>query len=177
MTITKQFLLGCMVHAVPSSARGCRTAVLIRLSLDPLACPRGTVSLPVPKQASDSPNQINRNSTSVSINTTHRSLTGSMCRRLSCSRCRKPWTSIVFVVCVFTVPVCMIKFCMRGFFALPHSIPPKAVQKYPFLFFPMYAIGTLLYTYTRQPAHPSEWPNCGRHMTASCYCTGMGGSR
>ena len=235
MAITEQFLLGCMVNAVPSCARGCRRAGLIRLSLGPLACPQGTTLLPVPKQAPDSPNPINRNSTNVSTNTpflianrhlfssdrqialvssagiplrqrsphidivhlykargienrhsapcwhwsqnlgywmsmpklnapaeihwrrsnmntrdpilmksvevlkdcrslnaaaeincpmprsvekvpvhnekrctTHGSLTGSMWRRLSCSRCQKPWTSIVFVACVFTIPVCMI---------------------------------------------------------------------
>ena len=68
MAITGQFLLGPMVNAVPSSARGCRKAGLIRLSLVPLACPQGTASLPVPKQASDSPNPINRNSASVSTN-------------------------------------------------------------------------------------------------------------
>ena len=108
MAITGQFLLGLMVNAVPSSACGCRKADLIRLSLGPLACPQGTASLPVPKQAPDSPNPINRNSTSVSTSTTHGTLTGSMCRRLSCSCCRKPWTSIVFVECVFNITVCMI---------------------------------------------------------------------
>ena len=55
MAITGQCLLGCMVNAVPSSARGCRKAGLIHLSLGPLACPQGTASLPVPKQAPDSP--------------------------------------------------------------------------------------------------------------------------
>ena len=49
-----------MVNAVPSSARGCRKAGLIRLSLGQLTCPQGTASLPVPKQAPDSPNPINR---------------------------------------------------------------------------------------------------------------------
>ena len=71
MAVTRQFLLGPMVNAVPSSARGCRKAGLIRLSLGPLTCPQGTASLPVPKQAPDSPNQINRNSTSVNTSTTH----------------------------------------------------------------------------------------------------------
>ena len=108
MAITKQFLLGCMVNAVPSSARGCRKAGLIRLSLGPLAFPQGRASLPVPEQAPDSSNPMNWNSTIVSTSTTHGSLTGSMCRRLSCSRCRKPWTSILFVACVFTIPLCMI---------------------------------------------------------------------
>ena len=69
MVITEQFLVSCMVNAVPSSARGCRKAGLIRLSLGALACPQGTASLPVPKQAPDSPNSINRNSTSVSTST------------------------------------------------------------------------------------------------------------
>ena len=99
---------GARVNVVPSSARGCKKAGLIRLSFGPLACPQGTASLPVPKQAPDSPNPINRNSTSVSTNTTHWSLTGIMWRRLSCSRCRKPWNSIVCVACVFSIPVCMI---------------------------------------------------------------------
>ena len=63
-----------MVNAVPSSARGCSKTGLIRLSLGPLACPQGTSSLPVPKQAPDSPNPINRNSTSVSTSTTHGTL-------------------------------------------------------------------------------------------------------
>ena len=108
MAITEQFLLGCMVNAVPSSARGCRKADLICLALGPLACPQGGASLPVPKQALDSPNTLNRNSTSVGTSTTYGSLTGSLWRRLSCSRCRKPWTSVVFVACVFTIPVCMI---------------------------------------------------------------------
>ena len=106
MAITGQFLLGCMVNAVPSSARGCRKAGLIRLSLGPLACPQGTASLPVPKPAPDSSNPINQNSTSVSTSTTHGSLTESMWRRLSCSRCRK--TSIVSVACLLTIQVCMI---------------------------------------------------------------------
>ena len=108
MAITRQFLLGCMVNAVPSSARSCRKAGLIRFSLGPLTCPQGTASLPVPKQAPNSPNPINQNSTSVRTSVTNGSLTGSMWRRLSYSRCRKPWTSIVFVACVLTIPVCMI---------------------------------------------------------------------
>ena len=45
MAITGQCLLGPMVNAVPSSARGCRKAGLIRLSLGPLARPQGTASL------------------------------------------------------------------------------------------------------------------------------------
>ena len=108
MAVTGQFLLGPMVNAVPSSARDCRKAGLIRFSLGLLTCPQGTASLPVPKQAPDSPKPINRNSTSVSTSTTHGTLTGSMWRRLSCSRCRKPWTSNVFVACVFTIPIYMI---------------------------------------------------------------------
>ena len=100
MAVTGQFLLGPMVNAVPSSARGCRKAGLIRLSLGPLTCLQSTASLPVPKQAPDSPNPINRNSTSVSTSTTHGTLTESMWRRLSCSRCRKPWTSSVHIRCM-----------------------------------------------------------------------------
>ena len=102
-----------------------------------------------------------------------------MWRRLSCSCCRKPWTSNVFVACVFIIPIYMIalydrkprlghkmyKYTKCRFkslapllnvnrfaskfawevFPLPHSIPPRAVQKYQFLIFPMYAIGTLFY--------------------------------
>ena len=152
MAVTGQFLLGPMVNTVPSSARGCRKAGLIRLSLGPLTCPQGTASLPVPKQATDSPNPINRNSTSVGTSTTHGTLTGSMWRRLSCSRCRKPWTSNVFVACVFTIPIYMIalydrkkmqiqvtcatskckpirfKFCMRGF-PITAQYPTKGRSK------------------------------------------------
>ena len=85
---------------IGSVARGFGLDWIISTQSISYSGPQGTASLPVPKQASDSPNPINWNSTSFSTSTTHGSLTRSMRRRLSCSRCRKPWTSIVFVVLV-----------------------------------------------------------------------------